>query len=93
MDVNKVAELARLKLDGDEVKKLEQELAAVLGYVGKLKEVNVDGVPELNHPLETVNALRADAVVKFPDEDAAALALAAPEHHEGYVKVRQIFNE
>jgi aspartyl-tRNA(Asn)/glutamyl-tRNA(Gln) amidotransferase subunit C len=93
MDVNKVAELARLKLDNEEVKKLAAELAAVLGYVDKLKEVNIDGVPELNHPLETVNALRDDAVTSFPPEDVAMLVTAAPEKHEGYVKVKQIFGE
>lgn len=93
MDVVKVAELARLKLDKEEEKKLGEELGAVLVYIEKLKEVNVDGVSELTHPLETKNALRVDEVVGFPPEDAAALALAAPEHHEGYVKVKQIFNE
>lgn len=93
MDVAKVAKLARLKLDKDEEKKLGKELGTVLGYIEKLKEVNVDGVLELTQPLETKNVLRDDVVVGFPLEDAAALVGAAPEKKDGYVRVKQIFGE
>jgi aspartyl-tRNA(Asn)/glutamyl-tRNA(Gln) amidotransferase subunit C len=93
MDVKKIAELARLSLAEGEAKQLGEELSAVLGYIEKLKEVNVNGVPELTHPLETENTFRVNEVVKFPDEDVGALVGAAPEHHDGYVKVKKIFGE
>ena len=93
MDVLKVAELARLKLNKEEEEMLGSELTAVLGYIEKLKEANIDGVSELTNPIATQNVISEDVVAEYDPEEVVALTEAAPEKHAGYVRVKQIFEE
>ncbi|QQG46152.1 MAG: Asp-tRNA(Asn)/Glu-tRNA(Gln) amidotransferase subunit GatC [Candidatus Niyogibacteria bacterium] len=58
-DVKKAAELSRLKLSAKEEKELSRELESILGYIDKLKEVNVSGVAETSHVFH-VNDFRED---------------------------------
>ncbi len=55
-----VASLARLQLTEDEVDRMAAELTKVLGYVDKLGELDLDGVPPTSHVVEVTDALRAD---------------------------------
>src|SRR5262245_20163582 len=60
--VKKVAELSRLKLSSEDVRRYAAQLTAVLGYVEQLSAVNVEGVEPMAHPLPLSNVLREDAV-------------------------------
>jgi len=55
-----VASLARLQLTDEEVERMGSELAKVLDYVDKLRELDLDGVPPTSHVVEVTDALRAD---------------------------------
>jgi len=44
-DVLKVARLARLELEPDEVRRMATELSAIVGYVQKLSELDTTDVP------------------------------------------------
>ena len=44
-DVLKVAKLARLELEPDEVRRMATELSAIVGYVQKLSELDTKDVP------------------------------------------------
>ena len=59
IDVTYVADLARLRLSPKEVATFQKQLGDVLGYVGKLMEVNVSHVSLLGEP-DLRNRLRAD---------------------------------
>jgi aspartyl-tRNA(Asn)/glutamyl-tRNA(Gln) amidotransferase subunit C len=59
-DVKYVAHLARLKLSSAEEQKLGAQLGVILGYIEKLKEVNVDGVEPTAHAFPLVNVTRPD---------------------------------
>ena len=59
-DVNYVAHLARLKLSPEEAQKLGTQLGDILGYIEKLKQVDVSGVEPTAHPFPLVNVTRAD---------------------------------
>jgi aspartyl-tRNA(Asn)/glutamyl-tRNA(Gln) amidotransferase subunit C len=58
--VSYVAHLARLKLSSDEEQKLGSQLGDILGYIEKLKEVDVSGVEPTAHAFPLVNVVRAD---------------------------------
>ena len=90
-DVKKTAELARIKLEAREEKELAGELEAVLGCVGKLKEVNVEGVQETSHVFHH-NDFRKD---EPPKEifNSAPLIDAAPEKERGFIRVKKILNK
>src|SRR5262245_22355075 len=58
--VRHVAKLARLRLSDQDVHQMTAKLSAVLGYVSKLNELNVEGVEPMAHAMEMSNVLRED---------------------------------
>lgn len=58
--VKYVAHLARIDLKAPELEKLAQELESILGFIDKLKEVNVDKIAPTSHILPINNVLRED---------------------------------
>lgn len=90
-DIKKTAELAKIKLDSKEEKDLAGELESILGYIDKLKEVDVSGVQEASHVFHT-NEFRKDAPPK-ESFDSAPLVEAAPEKERGFVKVKKILDK
>jgi len=71
----KVAKLARLKLDDDELDRLTSQLAQVLDYVAILDEVGTDDVDPMAHAAELSNVFREDDVQpSLSREDALANA-------------------
>jgi len=70
-DVKYVAHLARLNLSSAEEQKLAAQLGHILGYIAKLKEVDVTGVEPTAHAFPLVNVTRPDEVrPSLPHEDA-----------------------
>ncbi len=90
-DVKKTAELARIKLDAKEEKELAGELESILGYIEKLKEVDVDGVKEESHVFH-INNFRKDEPPK-ENFNPAPLIEAAPETERGFIKVKKILDK
>ncbi len=88
-EVQHVAKLARLKITKEE-DKFVKELSLILGYVGKLKEVNVDKVKPTSHPFEIENVTREDIPQKPEEEMVQKLMKAAPAKKENYIKVKTI---
>ena len=71
IDVKYVAHLARISLSGEEEKKLGTQLGNILGYIEKLKEVDVSGVEPTAHAFPLVNVTRPDEVQPcLPHEEA-----------------------
>ncbi|NRA39214.1 MAG: Asp-tRNA(Asn)/Glu-tRNA(Gln) amidotransferase subunit GatC [Planctomycetes bacterium] len=59
-EVNKIAKLARIELTDDEVKKMGDELGAIIGYIELLQEVDTEGIEEIAQVTGLVNVVRAD---------------------------------
>ena len=71
IDVKYVAHLARLSLTPDEEQKIGAQLGNILGYIEKLKEVDVTGVEPTAHAFPLVNVTRPDEVrPSISNEDA-----------------------
>jgi aspartyl-tRNA(Asn)/glutamyl-tRNA(Gln) amidotransferase subunit C len=62
IDIQYVAHLARLSLTPDEQKKLSAQLGNILGYIEKLREVDVSNVEPTAHAVPMVNITRADEI-------------------------------
>ena len=62
IDVKYVAHLARLALTPDEEKQLGAQLGSILGYIEKLRELDVTGVEPTAHAVPMVNVTRADEI-------------------------------
>ena len=87
-DVKYVAHLARLKLSPEEEQKLGAQLGDILGYIEKLKQVDVSGVEPTAHPFPLVNVTRPDAArPSLPHVDALR---NAPQQTAGLFAVPKI---
>jgi aspartyl-tRNA(Asn)/glutamyl-tRNA(Gln) amidotransferase subunit C len=70
-DVKYVAHLARLALTPDEEKKLASQLGNILGYIEKLKELDIVNVEPTAHATPMINVMRPDEVrPSLPHDDA-----------------------
>ena len=88
IDVNYVADLARLRLSPEEVATFQKQLGDVLGYVSQLAEVDVSHVSLLGEP-NLKNRLRAD--VEQPSLPVPeALANAPKQENNLFVVPRMI---
>ena len=61
IDVKYVAHLARLALTLEEEKKLSAQLGQILGYIEKLKQLDVSHVEPTAHAVPLTNVTRPDA--------------------------------
>lgn len=77
--LRKVANLARLHLTDEEVRTFTPQLSQVLGYVEKLREVSVEGVEPLTHPLDIPVRLREDQARPLTESERAEILNCAPE--------------
>ena len=66
-----VARLARLELEGDEVERMERDLAKIIGYVEQLAELPTEGIPATAHVATERAPLREDQLVPGLDQERA----------------------
>jgi glutamyl-tRNA(Gln) and/or aspartyl-tRNA(Asn) amidotransferase, C subunit len=86
-----IAKLARLGLSEEEIVKYQKDLSDILGYIDKLKEVDIEGVAPFTHSIEVSNVLRPDAKTERTKEELEKLRSQMPQTKDGYLKVRSIF--
>lgn len=70
-DVKYVAHLARLNLSPEEQRIFGEQLGQVLGYIEKLKEVDVQDVEPTAHAVPLVNVTRPDVVTGSLSQEEA----------------------
>jgi aspartyl-tRNA(Asn)/glutamyl-tRNA(Gln) amidotransferase subunit C len=59
-DVEKIATLAKLKFDGEELERLKGDMNQILGYIDSLNELDLSDVEPLENINEIENVLRKD---------------------------------
>ncbi|MCC7192559.1 MAG: Asp-tRNA(Asn)/Glu-tRNA(Gln) amidotransferase subunit GatC [Phycisphaeraceae bacterium] len=89
--VRHVAKLSRLRLGEDEVSQMASRLSAVLDYVSKLNELNVDGVEPMAHAMELNNVLREDEPRAGLPNDA--VLANAPEKTPPFFRVPKVIGD
>ena len=87
-EVQRVAVLARLRLTVKEQASLTEELDHILGYMGKLNQLDTTSIEPFRHVLDAVNVLREDRVTNGPD--AERLLASAPDREATFFKVPKI---
>lgn len=87
-DVRYTAQLARLSLSETEVAKFQAQLSHILGYVEKLKEVNVEGVRATAHSSEVCNVFREDSARDWLTSEQALMN--APRQANGLFIVTKV---
>ena len=90
-DVEYIAELARLKLNEEEIEKYTVQLNEILTYVEKLNEIDTTNVEPLSHPVEGSNVFREDVVKPSIDREIAFRN--APDRSELFFKVPKVIDK
>ena len=89
--VRHVAKLARLRLGEAEIHDMSVKLSAVLDYVAKLNELNVDDVEPMAHAMELSNVLRED--VPQPGMAIEDVLANAPDQSPPFFKVPKVIGD
>jgi aspartyl-tRNA(Asn)/glutamyl-tRNA(Gln) amidotransferase subunit C len=91
-DVERVAELAHLRLTPDETGAMLHDLNAILDYVAELNELDTAGVAPLSQVTELLDmgggGLRADALI--PSLDRGMVLAEAPDTNGVFFKVPKV---
>ena len=88
-DIKKLAFLCRLTLTKEEVKKYKKELTAILAYVERLQDVNVEGLEPTSQVTGLTNVVRADEEIDY-DTTPEALLKNAPAVESNQFKVKRM---
>ena len=76
-EIEKIAELARIRIGDDQIGQVTQRITEILGMVDQLQAVDTSDVEPMANPLDAIQRLRADAVTEVNRrEDFQAIAPA-----------------
>ncbi len=87
-DVKYIANLARLGLSETEVGHFQTQLEGILGYIDKLKKLDVTRVKPMAHASDIKNVYRVDSVK--PSLDPEKILKIAPARAGNFFKVPKV---
>jgi len=90
-EVKKVANLARLELNEDEINTHSDQLEKILEYIKQLEKIDTNNVPCTTRAIEVVNVFRKDE--KKNSDCTEELLKLGPSSEEKYFKVPKIIND
>ena len=90
-EVKKVAHLARLELNQDEINNHAEQLEKILEYIKQLEKIDTDNVPCTTRAIEVNNVFRKDENINSDCIDE--LLELGPSKEDKYFKVPKIINE
>lgn len=72
-NIDHIADLARLEFDNEDKDKIGVELKVILGYVEKLKEVDIDGIEPTIQVFDMQNEFREDVIKPSLDRNTTLM--------------------
>ncbi len=90
-EVRKVAYLARLELNENEINNHSKQLEKILEYIKQLQKIDTDEVPCMTRAIEVINVLRKDE--KKNSDCTKELLELGPSREDQYFRVPKIINE
>ena len=90
-EVKKVASLARLELNDNEISNHAEQLEKILEYIKQLESIDTDDIPCTTRAIEVTNIFRKDE--KKNSDCIEELLELGPSKEGKYFKVPKIINE
>jgi len=90
-EVKKVAHLARLELNENELNSQAEQLEKILEYIKQLEKIDTDDVPCTTRAIEVINVFRKDE--KKNSDCTEEILELSPSRENNYFKVPKIINE
>lgn len=91
MDVKYVADLARIKLSSEQIKKLDTQFKAMLSFFKNLEELETKNIEPCSHVLPLKNVFREDIVKS--SLNVGEVIKNAPQKAKGFIKVPRVIKE
>ena len=89
-DIEKIAELARIRIDQDQIGQVTQRITEILRMVDQLQAVDTSEVQPMANPLDAVQRLRKDEVTQ--DNQREAFQAIAPAVENGLYLVPKVID-
>lgn len=90
-EILKVAHLARLTIEDQDIEKYVSDLNNILNLVAEMNEIDTTAVEPLSHPLDMAQRLRADEVTESNQRDD--FQSIAPQVENGLYLVPKVIDE
>lgn len=87
-DVKKIAYLARLGIDQQDIESYAQDLSGMLELMTQMGELNTEGVIPMAHPMDQIQRLRIDEVTEIDNRNN--FQAIAPKVEEGLYLVPKV---
>ena len=89
--VSKVAKLARLKLNEEQIDNHAIQIEKILEYINQLEKIDTNNIPCTTRAIEVVNVLRTDSEKKYNNKEE--ILNLAPSREDNFYKVPKIIKE
>ena len=90
-EVKKVAHLARLELNENEINNHAEQLEKILEYIKQLEKIDTEDIPCTTRAIEVLNVFRKDEKKNF--DFTQELLELSPSREDDYFKVPKIIKE
>ena len=90
-EVKKVANLARLELNENEINNHAKQIEKILGYIKQLEKIDTDDIPCTTRAIEVTNVFRKDE--KKNSDCTEELLELGPSREDKYFKVPKIISD
>jgi len=87
-EVQKIAHLSKIKLEGEELHTLTEDFNQILQFVNQIEKVNTEGIKPLLHVLNLENRVRADEPGQSLSNNE--VKTIAPEFNAGFIVVPKV---
>jgi len=87
-DVEKVARLARLAMNDEELKAAQSQLNNIFGLIAEMQAVDTKGIEPMSHAQDLAQRLREDKVTEINQREA--FQAIAPQVENGLYLVPQV---
>lgn len=80
-----IARLSKLRLEDGDVERMTGELSVILDHIGRIGELDLEGVPPTSHVVDLENVLRPDE--PRPSWERERMLELAPDPSDGAFRV------
>ncbi len=89
-EIEKIAELARIRIGEEHIGEVTQRITEILGMVDQLQAADTEGVTPMANPLDATQRLRADEVTE--DDRRNDFQAIAPAVEDGLYLVPKVID-
>lgn len=87
-DIHRIAHLARLQIEDQDIPEYVRNLSDILGFVEQMNDVETGQVMPMAHPLDATQRLRQDIVTEVDEREK--FQAIAPQVEEGLYLVPKV---